>query len=164
MICVWKFYYLFSMTLFLSHSIYQLLIISKYYVIVIRAIRSPVLYKQWISLNRSALAMSDNQHTEIYQPTTLIEFQPNVTTNPDQDAELESVGWAIVTYIQIVLTVIGMLANIITLITWICHGKGFPRISRILLQHQAIIDVTVCLRFNGFIHKHSASLLLDEWE
>ena len=29
--------------------------------------------------------------------------------------------------------------------TWVCNGKGFPRISRILLQHQAIVDSFVCI-------------------
>ena len=98
-----------------------------------------------ILLSPSASAMAVDHNTEIYQLTTLADFEPNATTETHDDAEPESIGWKILTDIQTVLTMIGMVANIITLITWICHGKGFPRISRILLQHQAIIDIIVCL-------------------
>ena len=50
-----------------------------------------------------------------------------------------------VVVLQIVITIIGLLANIITAITLVLNGKDFPRLSRILFVHQAILHSFVCL-------------------
>ena len=49
------------------------------------------------------------------------------------------------TVFQTVVVVIGLFANIVTIITLVFHGKEFPPISRILYLHQSIIDSLVCL-------------------
>ena len=46
---------------------------------------------------------------------------------------------------KIIATTIGLLANVLTLATLILNGKSFPKISRILLKHQAITDGVVCI-------------------
>lgn len=96
-------------------------------------------------ISRGILTMILSNHSELVEVTTAADYDQNVTTTKNTTVDPESIGWQIATDIQIALTIIGMVANIVTLVTWICHGKGFPRISRILLQHQAIIDITVCL-------------------
>ena len=50
--------------------------------------------------------------------------------------------WAV---FQTVVVVIGLFANIVTIITLVFNGKEFPQISRILYLHQSIIDSLVCL-------------------
>ena len=46
--------------------------------------------------------------------------------------------------LQSLVTIIGLLANIITLISLTLNGQEFPRITRILLLHQTTIDSFVC--------------------
>ena len=47
--------------------------------------------------------------------------------------------------LQNVITVMGLLANIITAITLVLNGKEFPRLTRILFIQQALLDSLVCL-------------------
>ena len=47
--------------------------------------------------------------------------------------------------LQNIITVIGLCANILTTITLVVNGREFPRLTRILFVHQAIVDSLVCL-------------------
>ena len=51
-------------------------------------------------------------------------------------------SWAV---FQTIVTMIGLLANLATIITLVFNGKEFPQISRILYMHQSVIDCFVCV-------------------
>ena len=46
---------------------------------------------------------------------------------------------------QLILLMIGLFANVITLVTLALNGKKFPWITRTLMQHLAVADSLVCL-------------------
>ena len=50
---------------------------------------------------------------------------------------------------EALLISVGLLTNIISLVTLVLNGKGFHPITRLLLQHQALADSFVCLL--GFV-------------
>jgi hypothetical protein len=56
-----------------------------------------------------------------------------------------SPAWTAFTHFQTIVTIIGLFANLITLVTLVLNGKGFPQISRLLLRHQAVADSFVCI-------------------
>lgn len=49
-------------------------------------------------------------------------------------------------YVQLVVTVIGFLLNLITLITLSLNNDGFSRVILMLLWHQSLVDMWVCLQ------------------
>ena len=49
------------------------------------------------------------------------------------------------TVFKTIVTILGLLCNITTFFTLTLNAEGLPQISRMLLQHQAIIDCLVCL-------------------
>ena len=49
------------------------------------------------------------------------------------------------TYCATMTLTIGLVANVVTLVTLSLHGKGFPLMSRSLLRHQSIVDSLVCI-------------------
>ena len=71
--------------------------------------------------------------TAMYENITLVE-------------ETDEALWRdILDYIQLVLTSVGLVGNLLTLVTLIRQGQGFSRIIRLLLQHQSLVDSWVCL-------------------
>ena len=66
-------------------------------------------------------------------------------TNDTQDASEHWPYGEGLTYFAIFVLVVGLIANVITLLTLTWNGKGFPLMSRSLLRHQSIVDGLVCI-------------------
>ena len=58
-------------------------------------------------------------------------------------------GVKVFTYIASLITLIGLVANLATLLILIMNGRTLPLIGRILLTHQATVDSFVCLMAIG---------------
>ena len=71
----------------------------------------------------------------------------------------------IITCIKTTITLIGLLANISTLLSLILNGHLLPLIGRILLIHQAVVDTFVCLMaigiYNQTWHWETGNATLD---
>ena len=59
----------------------------------------------------------------------------------------------VITYIKTVVTSIGLLANLTTLVSLILNGDLFPLIGRILLIHQATVDAFICMMAIGIYNQ-----------
>ena len=73
--------------------------------------------------------------------TSKISYESVSFDHPEMDQDIFS-KWSL---FQTIVTVIGLIANLITIITLISNGKEFPKTSRILYMHQSVIDSLVCL-------------------
>ena len=60
-------------------------------------------------------------------------------------SDYESPGMVAFTVIKTLITIIGLLSNLTTFTTLALHSKGFTKVNRLLLQHQAIADTGVCI-------------------
>ena len=49
------------------------------------------------------------------------------------------------TYAQVILAVIGLMANLLTLLTFMYHHSRFSPAICLLLKHQSVLDGSVCL-------------------
>ena len=58
-------------------------------------------------------------------------------------------GWMVFTVFKTIVIILGLLTNITTFLSLTMNSEGFPQISRILLQHQAIADSFVCIMAIG---------------
>lgn len=54
-------------------------------------------------------------------------------------------GWIVFTIFKTIVTILGLLSNLTTIFSLTFNSEGFPQISRLLLQHQAIADSFVCI-------------------
>ena len=52
------------------------------------------------------------------------------------------------------ITSIGLVGNITTMVTLTLNPEGMKKVSRVLLQHQAIIDSVVCIMGIAFTQKY----------
>ena len=59
----------------------------------------------------------------------------------DKDAP----GWIAFIVIKTLITIAGLVSNLTTFITLALNSKGFSKINRLLLQHQAIVDTFICI-------------------
>ena len=55
-----------------------------------------------------------------------------------------------ITALLTLFTILGFIANLITLVILVIHKKEFPNIGRTLLKNQAIADSLVCIMAVGF--------------
>ena len=73
----------------------------------------------------------------------------NVTSWNQWINESGNEGIKVFTYITSLITLIGLVANVTTLVILISNGKKLPLIGRTLLTHQATVDSFVCLMAIG---------------
>ena len=59
----------------------------------------------------------------------------------------KSSSWIVFEIFQALVTIIGLVFNVISVISLQLHNKGFPAVSKVLYQHQACLDALVCLLF-----------------
>lgn len=63
----------------------------------------------------------------------------------------KSSGSIVFEVFQVVTTVLGLVLNVIAVITLQLHNEGFPAVSKVLYQHQACLDALVCLLGLGMV-------------
>ena len=73
---------------------------------------------------------------------------PLIVNETKEESE-KSTTLVVFTYLQTILTAIGLIANLVALMTLTLNGKVFPPISCLLLQHQAVADSFVCIMAIG---------------
>ena len=79
-----------------------------------------------------------------------VQIKPKVDSKNNSD---ENMGWngkdKLFTCLTCQFTTLGLIANIITLLTLSFNGRALPLIGRYLLIHQATVDSFVCLMSLG---------------
>ena len=92
-------------------------------------------YKDFFKINETSLLHSEDSESDIIKKNSSNQF-----TTPRNE---------FLTSLKCTVTVVGLIGNVITLITLSINGKDLPIIGRCLLIHQATVDTFVCLMSLG---------------